>query len=403
MNWDGLPIPTEFTVYLAVKTETVSLNHTHGTKVTPSPHYSKCRRTTDTLHLAMCRDGSELIRALVEGSTSKHRSRVLILELQINNKPLQLPRRDSGQWNSRQFSNQQFAGDQLSIIASQELHHSPSMKVSHRSLICSKLLIDAIDSTHSEIYFQPQPSLVLCIIQESHLSNCFSFFSSVVHSTLRTRVFPRPAPSLFVFPGIGSKPIYDTESDTKIFQRYSDVLTKNYDLILNEYQSALKRNNNVIESDYALNNDEHKLNNGEWLWNSYILKGKVQSKFSDQYPETVKILESFLSEKPKLMSETPFSYAFFSTLRKESKINPHYGPCNLRIRCHFPLIVPKGDCGMKVGDKIIKWEEGVPIFFDDCYEHHGKCGIIFSSKNAMYSNRIIFNYIINLPFLASGL
>ena len=140
--------------------------------------------STDNRHIAMCRGGSELIRALVEGSTSKHRSRVLILELHLNNKPMQLPRRDSGQWNSRQFSNQQFAGDQLSIIASQESHHSPSMKVSHRSLICSKLLIDAIDSTHSETDFQPQPSLVLCIIQESHLSNCFSFFSSVVRRHL---------------------------------------------------------------------------------------------------------------------------------------------------------------------------------------------------------------------------
>ena len=58
--------------------------------------------------------------------------------------------------------------------------------------------------------------------------------------------------------------------------------------------------------------------------------------------------------------------------RKESKISPHYGPCNLRVRCHFPLIVPEGDCGMQVGDKNIKWEEGVPLFFDDCYEHHGR-------------------------------
>lgn len=188
----------------------------------------------------------------------------------------------------------------------------------------------------------------------------------------RTRVFPRPAPSLFVFPGIGSKPIYNSSSDIKKFQNYSDILTKNYDVILSEYQSVLKRNNDVIVSDYTLKNDEHKLNNGEWLWNSYILKGKKQPNFVDQYPETVKILDSFLSKSPKLMTETPFSYAFFSILRKESKISPHYGPCNLRVRCHFPLIVPEGDCGMQVGDKNIKWEEGVPLFFDDCYEHHGR-------------------------------
>lgn len=50
------------------------------------------------------------------------------------------------------------------------------------------------------------------------------------------------------------------------------------------------------------------------------------------------------------MSQTPFSFAFFSTLRPNAEIKPHFGPCNLRIRCHFPLIVPSnGDVGMEVG------------------------------------------------------
>jgi aspartyl/asparaginyl beta-hydroxylase (cupin superfamily) len=146
----------------------------------------------------------------------------------------------------------------------------------------------------------------------------------------------------------------------------------NFSTILEEYKSILEMNNNETKSDYVLSKDEHKLNNGEWSWDSFILKGKKQQNFSTKYPKTAKILESFLLEKPKLMSETPFSYAFFSTLKKESKISPHYGPCNLRVRCHFPLIIPKGDCGMEVGGKVIKWEEGVPLFFDDCYEHSGK-------------------------------
>lgn len=58
-------------------------------------------------------------------------------------------------------------------------------------------------------------------------------------------------------------------------------------------------------------------------------------------------------------------------------ISPHYGPCNLRIRCHFPLIVPKEEdnndnnlCGMTIGGENIKWKQGEPIFFDDCYEHN---------------------------------
>ena len=149
-------------------------------------------------------------------------------------------------------------------------------------------------------------------------------------------------------------------------------------MIRNEYESVLAKNNNRSESDYKLNPDEHKLNSGEWTWNSFILKGRKQPTFNENYPRTVEILESFTSKKPKLMEDTPFSFAFFSALKGGSKIAPHHGPCNLRVRCHFPLIVPKGDCGMQVGDKMIKWEEGVPVFFDDCYEHRGQiCFYLF--------------------------
>jgi aspartyl/asparaginyl beta-hydroxylase (cupin superfamily) len=40
-------------------------------------------------------------------------------------------------------------------------------------------------------------------------------------------------------------------------------------------------------------------------------------------------------------------------------------------RCHLPLVIPEGDCGMEIGGKTVKWEVGKPLFFDDCYEHKG--------------------------------
>jgi hypothetical protein len=64
---------------------------------------------------------------------------------------------------------------------------------------------------------------------------------------------------------------------------------------------------------------------------TYIYIGEKQPKFLIDYPETYKMLESF-TQKPKLMMNIPFSYAFISILKKQSKIAAHYGPCNLRIR-----------------------------------------------------------------------
>ena len=110
------------------------------------------------------------------------------------------------------------------------------------------------------------------------------------------------------------------------------------------------------------------MHNGRWEWNSYILKGKKQIKFKESCPTTVKLLESLKS--PRLMSDTPFSFSFFSTLSgDETKIAPHCSPCNLRLRCHIPLIVPEGDCGIRIANQTIQWRVGHPLIFDDCYEH----------------------------------
>jgi aspartyl/asparaginyl beta-hydroxylase (cupin superfamily) len=87
------------------------------------------------------------------------------------------------------------------------------------------------------------------------------------------------------------------------------------------------------------------LHDGNWEWNSYILKGKRQGEFAVRCPKTVDTLDSI----PTLMHSVPFSYAFFSTLKQQSKIAAHYGPCNIRVRCHLPLVVPDGDCGMHIG------------------------------------------------------
>jgi aspartate beta-hydroxylase len=172
----------------------------------------------------------------------------------------------------------------------------------------------------------------------------------------------RPFPTLFSFPGLTSKPLHTADS----LQEITDVLKRNYSVIKDDYMTL----KSISGSDYELTNNEHQLHSGKWDWRSYILRGKRQSLFAINCTKTVDILESF--ESPRLMTNTPFSFAFFSTLSAGAHIMPHYGPCNLRIRCHFPLHVPNGDCGMRIGNDTIRWVEGEPLYFDDCYQHEGK-------------------------------
>ena len=59
----------------------------------------------------------------------------------------------------------------------------------------------------------------------------------------------------------------------------------------------------------------------------------------------------------------------FSILQPHSRIEPHHGVTNARVVIHIPLQVPPG-CFLEltnVGRHL--WQEGVPMVFDDTFEH----------------------------------
>ena len=125
------------------------------------------------------------------------------------------------------------------------------------------------------------------------------------------------------------------------------------------------------KDDYEKTQNEHTLNDGDWHWMSFVAKGKRanESLFRSHCPVTLKCLEESIGESGHtLMTDTPFSYTFFSTMAPGSKIAPHFGPTNLRLRCHFPLIVPE-ECFIKVAGEGRRWDEGKMLIFDDSYEH----------------------------------
>ena len=73
------------------------------------------------------------------------------------------------------------------------------------------------------------------------------------------------------------------------------------------------------------------------------------------------------------MMGLPFAFTFFSTLHAGAAISAHAAPCNLRLRVHVPLVTPPAagveQCGMRVSDQIVPWNEGQAVLFDDSYEH----------------------------------
>jgi beta-hydroxylase len=65
------------------------------------------------------------------------------------------------------------------------------------------------------------------------------------------------------------------------------------------------------------------------------------------------------------------SLAFFSVLAPGMHIKAHRGSYKGVLRCHLGLIVPepRADVRMRVGDKMIYWEEGKCVIFDDTHKH----------------------------------
>lgn len=63
--------------------------------------------------------------------------------------------------------------------------------------------------------------------------------------------------------------------------------------------------------------------------------------------------------------------AFFSVLGPRGRIKPHSGGYPGLVRAHLGLKVPQpvGAARMRVGDEMIRWEEGKVVVFDDTYRH----------------------------------
>ena len=59
---------------------------------------------------------------------------------------------------------------------------------------------------------------------------------------------------------------------------------------------------------------------------------------------------------------------YFSCLDPQTRVAPHRGPTNVRLRCHLGLEVPVG-CGLRVGGVTRNWEEGRCLVFDDSFSH----------------------------------
>jgi beta-hydroxylase len=125
-------------------------------------------------------------------------------------------------------------------------------------------------------------------------------------------------------------------------------------------EGILEELENVIENSTFVQWPERDLYAGAWnVYGLYNIDGKIIPEHARECPKTTATVERIPGMKT----------AGFSMLGAGCTIKPHVGYTDAVLRCHLGLIIPEGDCALKVGDTIHRWKPGEAFVFDDRVTH----------------------------------
>lgn len=125
---------------------------------------------------------------------------------------------------------------------------------------------------------------------------------------------------------------------------------------------ALLEHPEDIPSFHQISPDQARISRGNnWKTFGFYVYGRRVDDNCALCPDTAAVLDTL----PGMRT------AMFSILAPHYHITPHRGPTRAVIRAHLGLKVPPGRerLWIRVGDRLLHWDEGRVILFDDTYEH----------------------------------
>lgn len=176
---------------------------------------------------------------------------------------------------------------------------------------------------------------------------------------------PKWAPGVLFIPGLRPQAFYEASTLPFLADAAAQSLS-----IKEEFQALMARTRPVPYVNFSQGtaaaaawNDL----NGSLKWSALHLfrNGQSVAENGEHCPKTLAWLRKLdLVDIPGYGPEV-----LFSVLDARARIKPHFGSTNARLTVHIPLLVPK-DCGaLRVADQQCEWRPGVPIVFDDSFEH----------------------------------
>jgi aspartyl/asparaginyl beta-hydroxylase (cupin superfamily) len=167
----------------------------------------------------------------------------------------------------------------------------------------------------------------------------------------REEVEPFAQNPRFRLPGLTAKPWYGVGEFP-----WAAAIEAQAPLAVDEYQSLVAQKS-LLEHPEA----QKLATGGIWRQLYFYQSGVAYQQNLSMMPETAELICA-------IPGATECSNVFLSIIGPGCRIRPHYGPHNLRIRCHLGLSVPEG-CAIRVGAATRSWSKGHFLIFDDSFEH----------------------------------
>lgn len=151
------------------------------------------------------------------------------------------------------------------------------------------------------------------------------------------------------YPGLGARPWHDPATFAIVRELEAEA-------------PAIARECAALRRDGFHRESENIAREGAWDVALLLERGRLVQETARRAPVTTRIIERHRTVRG------PLGLAYFSRLAPHTRIAPHAGPTNLRLRCHLGLEIPP-ECGLRVGDVEGAWTENRCIVFDDSFVH----------------------------------
>jgi tetratricopeptide (TPR) repeat protein len=174
------------------------------------------------------------------------------------------------------------------------------------------------------------------------------------------------APELFFIPDLPSKPFYSVDELVWAEQLNSKCITIKNELTYAMQQQLAKDSlRPYLGKKFSSHSKLGDLaNSSNWLAIDLFRNGELNTEISALFPETLDALKALPTYN---LSHNSFE-VFFSFLKPQQSIAPHFGQSNHALTVHLPLDIPAG-CYLEVGAQKQSWREGEVLVFDDSFLH----------------------------------